>query len=98
MLAEEVNNYTGAGDVYIQYNLYDKAIEEYNKAAQMDPNNAEVELRLGFLCKRAQDRPKEAVYHFKRYLLLMPHAQNRKEVEYMIEMLSANSNNDWSNN
>ena len=98
MLAGEVNNYIEAGDVYIQYNLYDKAIEEYNKASQVDPNNAEVELKLGFLYKRVQDEPKEAVYHFKRYLLLMPHAKNRKEVQYMIKMLSNNSDSDWSNN
>ena len=45
-------------------------------------------LRLGFLYKRVQDEPKEAVYHFKQYLLLAPHAKNRKEVEYIIEMLS----------
>jgi tetratricopeptide (TPR) repeat protein len=96
--AEDVNYYTDAGNVYMQYSLYDKATEVYNKAAKLDPNNAEVQLRLGFLYKRVQDQPKEAVKHFKRYLLLMPHAKNRKEVQYIIEMLSANSNSDWSNN
>jgi tetratricopeptide (TPR) repeat protein len=96
--AESVNYYSEAGDVYMQYSLYDKAIEAYNKAAKIDPNDAKVQLRLGFLYKRVQDEPKEAVSHFKRYLLLMPHAKDRKEVQYMIEMLSNNSNSDWSNN
>lgn len=86
--AEEVNTYIEEGNLCTQYNLYDQAMEVYNKAAGLDPNNAEVQLRLGFLYKRAQDEPKEAVSHFKRYLLLAPHAKNRKEVEYIIEMLS----------
>jgi outer membrane protein assembly factor BamD (BamD/ComL family) len=54
----------------------------------MDPNNAQAQLRLGYLYKRQKDEPKEAVYHFKQYLLLQPHADDRKEVEYLIEMLS----------
>ena len=86
--AGEINGYTEAGNVYMQYGLYDKAIEVYNKAAKIDPNDAQIQLRLGFLYKRVQDEPKEAVYHFKQYLLLAPHAKNRKEVEYMIGMLS----------
>jgi tetratricopeptide (TPR) repeat protein len=72
----------------MQHSLYDQAIEAYNKAAKIDPNDAETQLRLGFLYKRAQDDSKEAIYHFKRYLSLRPHAKNKKEVEYLIEMLS----------
>jgi tetratricopeptide (TPR) repeat protein len=96
--AENVNYYTEAGNFYMQNSLYDKAIEVYNKAAKIDPNDPEVQLRLGFLYKRVQDQPKEAISHFKQYLLLAPHAKNRKEVQYIIEMLSTNSNSDWSNN
>ncbi len=96
-LAEDVNGYAQAGNAYMQCSLYDKAIENYDKAASIDPNDAEIQLRLGFLYKQAQDEPKEAVYHFKKYLSLQPNAKNRKEVEYLIKMLSNNSNSDWSN-
>lgn len=88
MWTGEVNCYIEEGDVYIKQGLYNQAIEAYNKAAGIDPNNADVQLKLGFLYQRAQDQPKEAVYHFKRYLSLQPHAKDRKEVEYLIEMLS----------
>lgn len=86
--SERADTYLMAANAYMQSGLYDSAIEDYNKLLELEPNNAQAHLRLGFLYKRARDNPSKAVNHFKQYLRLEPNAKNRKEIEYLIQMLS----------
>lgn len=76
------------GNAYMQGRLFDLAIESYSKALKLDSTNAEVHYRLGLLYQHARENARQAVAHFRRYLQLYPEAVNRKEVEYLIEMLS----------
>ncbi|MDD5595508.1 MAG: tetratricopeptide repeat protein [Candidatus Omnitrophica bacterium] len=90
---EKAQIFQEQGNANMQAKLFDLAIDSYTKSIKLDPNNAEVNYRLGLLYKHTRDDPKKSVYYFRRYLQLNPQAKNRKEVEYLIEALSRG--NSW---
>ncbi len=73
--------YSGAGN-------FKKAIEAYNQSLKYDSVNAKVYYCLGLIYKHDLDDSRKAVENFKKYLHYEPEAQDRKEVEYFIKMLS----------
>lgn len=89
---ENASLYAKAGDAYMQAGLTDDGIKSFNDALRLNPKNADAHYKLGFLYKRSINNNLKAVYHFKNYLALEPNAKNRKEVEYLIQLLSQD---DW---
>jgi len=87
MRKEKAALYEELGTAYIQSKLYDLAIDTYEKSINLNPENAELHYNLGLLYKHSQSNSKKSLYHFKKYLQLDPKAKNKKEVEYIIEML-----------
>jgi tetratricopeptide (TPR) repeat protein len=80
--------YGKSGDAFMRAGLTDEAIEAFNNAIRLNPRNAEAHYKLGFLYKRSMNNNSMAVYHFKKYLALDPKSKSRKEIEYIIQMLS----------
>jgi tetratricopeptide (TPR) repeat protein len=85
---ENASLYAKAGDAYMRAGLADEAVKSLNDSLRLNPHNAEAHYKLGFLYKRSENNRLKAAYHFKKYLALEPKAKNRKEVKYLIEMLT----------
>lgn len=85
---ERARLYQELGTAYTQGRLFDLAIEAYLKSLDFNPRNAQVHYNLGLLYKHSQDNTKKALYHLKKYLQFSPEAKNKKEVEYLIRLLS----------
>ena len=73
---------------YTQANLYDEAIEAYEKSLTFDQNNAEAHYNLGLLYDKVKTDPEKAVLHYKKYLELKPDAEDKEEIETWIQQLS----------
>jgi tetratricopeptide (TPR) repeat protein len=86
---EKAADFQKLGTACIQENKYDSAIDAYLQSLKFYPGNARVHYNLGLLYKHAKDDNQKAVYHFQQYLLLNPGAEDKKEVAYMITMLSS---------
>lgn len=80
--------YQELGTAYTQAQRFDSAIEAYLKSLKADPDNAKSHYNLGLLYKHSRNNGKKAAWHLKKYLQLEPGAQNRDEVEYLIQMLT----------
>ncbi len=63
------------GTYYGTRNIFDKAIEEFNKVLELDPDYNEVHNYLGYLYLRMGD-PKKSIEHFKTYVSLNPGDHN----------------------
>lgn len=85
---ENAKLYQELGTAYVQAKVFDHAIDAYKKSLEIDPYNAEVHYNLGLLYKHYQNNSKKATYHFRQYLKLSPDAKNRKDVEFLIQMLN----------
>lgn len=72
---------------YIQAKFYSQAIDAYLAALSMNPNDAKPHYYLGLLYQQTFNNSRKALVHFRKYLELTPYAEDRKEVEYLIELL-----------
>ncbi|MDD5653431.1 MAG: tetratricopeptide repeat protein [Candidatus Omnitrophica bacterium] len=90
---EKARIFADQGNANMQAKLFEQAIDSYETSLKLDPNNAEVNYRLGLLYKHTRDDPQKSVVYFRKYLQLQPQAKNKKEVEYLIESLSRSD--DW---
>jgi tetratricopeptide (TPR) repeat protein len=86
--AEKADLYQQLGTAYTKAELFSLAIDAYNKALAINGRNAEVHYNLGLLYRHSKNNSKKAIQHLKKYLQLNPDASNRKDVEYIIKMLS----------
>jgi serine/threonine protein kinase/Flp pilus assembly protein TadD len=59
------------GTIYRSDGKYDKALEEYNKVLELDPNYGEVYNELGYLYADMRNFEK-SIEHFKKYVSLNP--------------------------
>jgi len=84
---ERASLYDELGTAYTKAKLFKLAIQSYEKSLSFNPNNAEAHYNIGLLYKHYLDNSKKAAYHLKKYLELNSKAPNRKEVEYLIDML-----------
>ncbi len=76
------------GTAYIKAKLFPQAIGAYLQALNLNPDNAELHYNLGLLYQHSEEDTKKSLYHFKKYLELEPQAKNKKEVEFLIAVLS----------
>ena len=86
--AEKAELYQELGTAYTKAELFSLAIDAYNKALAINGRNAEVHYNLGLLYRHSKNNSRKAIQHLKKYLQLSPDAYNRKDVEYIIKMLS----------
>lgn len=68
---EQLRQALHLGDQYRQSGLYTKAIEEYEKALNLDPMNPEIYSRLGYALLEQKDFAR-AIQTYKRYVQLRP--------------------------
>ena len=71
---EFLNDYSfvRAGNEFFKAGDTDNAIQEYNRALELNPNNAEAHLRLGFLMYNAKQMYKEGMAHYYEALKANP--------------------------
>lgn len=87
---ERASLYREAGAAYAQTGLVDESIRAYLFSLDLDPSDPMSYYYLGLLkAKKWQDV--EAVSYFKKYLALVPLAENREEVEKFMEILLGRS-------
>lgn len=77
------------GTAYTQAKLFDRAIDAYLKSLSCNPQNQKVHYNLALLYKHAKNDLEKSEYHFKKYLQSGSSNENRKEAEYLIDMLRA---------
>ncbi|MDD5431548.1 MAG: tetratricopeptide repeat protein [Candidatus Omnitrophica bacterium] len=83
--------YEKLGTAYVQAKLYEDAITAYTKSLKINRKNAQVHYDLGLLYKHSLNNNSKAIYHFKQYLWIKPDAPNRKDIEYLINMLESSN-------
>jgi len=71
---EFLNDYSfvRAGNEFFKAGDTDNAIQEYRRALELNPNNAEAHLRLGFLIYNARQKYKEGMAHYNDALKANP--------------------------
>jgi len=67
--------------------LYDEAIDAYEKSLEFDPNNTDAHYNLGLLLDKEKHNSQKALEHFQKYLELRPDAEDKEEVTTWIEKL-----------
>ena len=72
---------------YTKAVLIAKAVSEYHKSLEYDPDNAEAHFNLGMLYKGQAHDPVKALEHFRRYLELKPDADDVWDVQDSIDKL-----------
>jgi len=65
-------SYVRAGNEFFRAGDTDNAIQEYNNALQINPDNAEAHLKLGFLLYNAKRMAQEGMAHYQKALQLDP--------------------------
>ena len=85
--SEKARLYDELGTAYTKAKLFDLAMRAYEESLTFNPNSAQVHYNLGLLYKHYLDNSKKAIFHLKKYLELNSHAPNKKEIEYLIDML-----------
>ena len=83
--------YQELGDTYTEMKLYDQAIDAYKQALTFDPNIAEVYYRLGLLYRHSRNDGKKGIEYLKKYLKLNPEAKDKRQIEYLIDMMTKSS-------
>src|SRR5690349_9175653 len=59
---------------------YKGAIEEFEKAVEINPHSAAAHFQLGMLYEEKEPDPAAAIYHYQQYLKWRPKAENAEVV------------------
>ena len=65
-------SFVRAGNAFFRAGDKDNAIQEYQKALELNPNNAEAHLKLGFLFYNVKQMHKEGMEHYDKAFQLNP--------------------------
>ncbi|MBN2315394.1 MAG: tetratricopeptide repeat protein, partial [Sedimentisphaerales bacterium] len=65
-------SFVRAGNEFFKAGDADNAIQEYQKALELNPNNAEAHLKLGFLFYNVKQKHQEGMAHYRTALQLNP--------------------------
>ena len=65
--------------------MYERAVEEFNKAVALDPDNADAQYELGRLYDFSYYDPQKALLHFKECLRLNPYHLDRARIDNEIK-------------
>ena len=78
---EQKETHFQAGRARVNGMDYGRAVEAFNKALEVNPHSAAAHFELGWLYADKQPDPAAAIYHYERYLVLRPKAENAKTIE-----------------
>ncbi|MDP3723228.1 MAG: tetratricopeptide repeat protein [Candidatus Omnitrophota bacterium] len=79
--------YHELGVAYTQLQAYTKAIEAFEKALRLNPDNPQTHYHLGLLYKQARKDLQKASHHLRTYLQLSPQASDRKQLEVLLTLM-----------
>jgi tetratricopeptide (TPR) repeat protein len=66
-------SFVRAGNEFYRHGDADNAVQEYDKALKLNPDNVEAHQKLGFLLYHVKDKPQEGMDHLLKTLALDPH-------------------------
>ena len=81
---EEKESHFLAGKRCINTMDYRGAIEEFEKALELNPQSASAHFEVACLYVQREPDPAAAIYHFERYLKLRPDAANAETVRQLV--------------
>lgn len=91
------NEHFKVGNIYLQFNMNDEAIEEYRKAIKLHPKLADVHTKLG-IALRNRGNKEEAIVHFVKAKVINPHygqAWVQLGLSYYMEGLTGLAYEEW---
>jgi tetratricopeptide (TPR) repeat protein len=80
--------YQQLGISYAQIKRFDLALDAYKQALAYDAKDPKTHYNLGILYQYSREDAKKCVYHLNKYLELDPSAKDKKEVSYLIRVVS----------
>jgi len=83
-LEEEKESHFMAGKNAISGLDYPGAIEEFQRAVEVNPRSASAHFQLGWLFEEKEPDPAAAIYHYQQYLKLRPGADNAEVIRQHI--------------
>lgn len=91
------NEHFKVGNIYLQFNMNDEAIEEFKKAIKLRPKLADVHTKLG-IALRNKGLTEEAIVHFVKAKLINPNyglAWIQLGLSYYMEGLTGLAYEEW---
>jgi len=91
------NEHYRVGNIYLEFNMNDEAIEEYQKAVKLYPKLADVHTKLG-IALRNKGKVEEAIVHFVKAKVINPNygpAWIQLGLSYYMEGLSGLAFEEW---
>jgi tetratricopeptide (TPR) repeat protein len=91
------NEHYRVGNMYLEFNMNDEAIEEYRKAIKLHPRLADVHTKLG-IALRNKGKLEEAIVHFVKAKVINPNygpAWVQLGLSYYMEGLSGLAFEEW---
>lgn len=91
------NEHLRVGNIYLEFNMNDEAVEEFKKAIKLHPKLADVHTRLG-IALRNKGLVEEAIVHFVKAKLINPHygqAWVQLGLSYYMEGLTGLAFEEW---
>ena len=85
LVKETSDMHYNLGVFYVNKRDYPMAIKEFQRALEINPNNAKAHYNLGYLYSEQLEQHDQAMAHFKRYLEIDPHSKESEVVRsYML--------------
>jgi len=84
---EKAQYFYNLGVAYAKAELYDEAVEAYEKSLALQDNNPDAHYNLGLIYDSYRQDPDNAILHFQKYLELRPDADDKDEVLDWIDRL-----------
>lgn len=81
---DEAKVHYNMGNTYFNQGDYIKAAEEYARALELSPEDANAHYNLAFVGGEFLHDPKIALDHYKKYLFLNPHAEDAEMVRQKV--------------
>jgi LysM repeat protein len=81
---EEKEPYYLAGKSRVSTMDFNGAIESFEKAVEVNPKSAPAHFELGWLYDQQESDPAAAIYHYERYLKLLPNSGKQEVVKTRI--------------
>jgi len=91
------NEHYRIGNMYLEFNMNDQAIEEYRKAVKLHPKLADVHTKMGIALRNKGER-EEAIVHFVKAKVINPNygpAWIQLGLSYYMEGLSGLAFEEW---
>jgi tetratricopeptide (TPR) repeat protein len=82
---EEKETYFLAGKSHVNTMDFTGAIESFEKAVEVNPKSAPAHFELGWLYDQKEPDPAAAIYHYERYLKLLPNSSKEDMVKAHIQ-------------